>query len=381
MRAARVIAVLAAALLLMFALPLTVSAEDRQSERMGEIADGINSRIEESTDSGTKEILGGLELDVGSGEGIGGLTGQGVLGELWDIFFGELAAPSKMLGRLIAAAVLCTLAQSLAAGHAELDRLCRMLGALAAVLSVYGCLSDCITAAVGCLNELNVFMLSYIPVFAGVTGAAGGAAQGAAYYGTDLFLCEVTAFAAGKVIAPLLGVLTAVSAVGAIDPDIKLGGVAAAVKRAVQWLLGIMMTVFTGLLTVQNAVGAAADSAKSKAVRFAASSFIPVIGGSVSETYSAVRGSLGVIRAGTGSVGIIVIAAMVLRPLLILLAARAVMWAGRLCCGILGQEDMERFLGSVGSVLGIAMSIVICVSVMFVISTCIIMLTASGQGV
>ena len=141
------------------------------------------------------------------------------------------------------------------------------------------------------------------------------------------------------------------------------------------------MTVFTGMLTIQRAVNSASDSAKTKAIRFTVSSFIPIIGGSVSETYSAIKGSMGIIRSGTGSVGVVIIAVIVLKPILLLIASKAVLAAGKLCCEILGQNGLAQLTADIGCVLSIALSIVICVSIMFIISTCIIMLTASNAGV
>lgn len=369
------------ALLIFWPMAQTVSALDSEAEgELDEIREGINQRLSEGASGNTGEILGDFQIDVGSPDSVAGISVGSVLTGLLRLFLGDLSAPAGMLGKLLAAAVLCTLAQSLSVGRSELTDIFRMLGSLAAVLAVTGCLSECISVTVDCLNELTVFMLSYIPIYAGIASASGSLTAGTSFYGTNLFLCECIAFASRSVLTPLLSILTAVSAVGAINPDIKLGNAAAAVKKAIYWLIGIMMTVFTGVLTIQNAVGSAADSARSKVIRYAASSFIPIIGGSVSETYSAVRGSLGIIKAGTGSVGVVIIAVIVLKPVIVLLAARAVLALGKLCCEILGQNAMAEFAGAVNSILAIAMSIMIAVSIMFIISTCIIMLTAAHTG-
>ena len=361
---------------------LSASALDSEAENeLDEIKSSINERLAEGAGEDSDEILGDFQIDVGSPDSVSGLSIGSILSGIFKLFVGDLSAPAGMLGKLLAAAVLCTLAQSLSVGRSDLTDIYRMLGALAAVLAVTDGISQCISVTVDCLNRLTVFMLSYIPIYAGITSASGSLAAGTSFYGTNLFLCECITFAAKSVITPLLSILTAISAVGAVNPDVKLWNAAAAVKKAIYWLIGIMMTVFTGVLTIQNAVGSAADSARSKVIRYAASSFIPIIGGSVSETYSAVKGSLGIIKAGTGSVGVLIIAVIVLKPFLMLLAARAVLALGKLCCEILGQDGMAQFAAAINSILAIAMSIIITVSIMFIISTCIIMLTSTHAGV
>ena len=356
------------------------SAESSPDEQLEEIKDNINERLSENTGDDVREVLGDFEIDI-DGDSLSEITIGSVVSKLAELFFNCLGMPSGMLGRLLASAVLCALAQSLSPERTDLNSVYRLLGTLAAVLSVYDCTEKCISAALSCLDELTVFMLSYIPIFASVTTASGNATAGAGFYGANLFLCECISVAAGKLLPPLLGILAAFTVTGAINPDIRLGNAAAAVKKVISWALGILMTVFTGVLTIQNAVGASADSARSKALRFAASSFIPIIGGSVSETYSALKGSFSVIKAGTGSVGVIIIAAIVLRPILMLLAARVVLGLGKLFCEMLGQEEMAGLASGMGSVLAIAMSITAAVSVMFIISTCIIMMTAANTGV
>ncbi len=356
-----------------------IAAADESSE-LDELKDSINTKLTEGTSSEAQEIIGDFELDVGDPDSINEITVKGVMEKIISLFFGNISSPIRVLGKLLAVSVLCTLAGSLAAERLEISGVYRIIGSLAAILSVYDCLQDCISVTASCLNELTVFMLSYIPVYAGITSAAGHIVQGTSFYGTNLFLCEAVAFIVKSVLSPLLSILIAFSVVGAVNPDIKLGKAAGTVKRAITWGLGILMTVFTGVLSIHNAVGAASDSARTKAIRFAASSFIPIIGGSVSETYSALRGSLGIIKAGTGSIGVILIAAIVLKPIIVLISARAVLAIGGLMCEILGQNEIAAFVSNISSIIAIALSIVICVSIMFIISTCIVMMTATGTG-
>ena len=62
-----------------------------------------------------------------------------------------------------------------------------------------------------------------------------------------------------------------------------MNGLCELIAKAVKWILGFCMTLFTGLLTVHSLVTASADSAASRAVKFAVSSFVPVVGGALGE--------------------------------------------------------------------------------------------------
>ena len=375
----KLIKIIILTLLLLVLFPVTAYAETE--EQLTELGETINDQLRENTDGEVSEIIDEYGLNVGSEETVSGIGLGSVLGKLLDSFTDKLRSPLRMLAKLIAAAMLCSLVSSLTGYNSELGEIYRILGTLAAILAVYDTISECTALIVSTMEGLSQFMLTYIPIYATITVSMGNAVSGSSFYASDLFLCEVIAFLTKTALVPLMSLLTAISVVGAVNPDIKLGNAAIAVKKLIQWGLGIMMTIFTGLMTVQNAVGASSSSLRAKTVRFAASSFIPIIGGAVSESYSALKGSLGVIRTGTGAVGIFVIAVLVLRPLIAVLAVRAALAAGGLFCDILGAEGISALLRELGAVLAIGTSILIGFSMMFIISTSIVMNTALGNGV
>ena len=111
---------------------------------------------------------------------------------------------------------------------------------------------------------------------------------------------------ADTILVPFLSAVLAVTLVSAINPSLDLGSLAESVKKAGHMVAWHCDDSFTGLLSIQSFAGAAADNLSARAVKFAASSFIPVIGGSVSEAYSAVKGSIGVIRTSVGVIGVII---------------------------------------------------------------------------
>ena len=360
--------------------PAVSFASDETEERLNEIAGKIDESIKSSTDSDISDKLEEFSISVRNSEGFGNITLSGIITWLTETFLNSLKAPVKMLGRIMAAALLCTIFQNISEQGSSVSEIYNTAGILTVILSVYGCIDAAIAIINSALETLSVFMLSYIPIFASVTASAGHFAAAGSYYGSDLFLCECIAFASKTLLMPLVSVLTAMSVTGAINPDMRLGRVSFTVKKAVQWILGILTTLFTGLLTIQSTVGASADSLRSKAVRLTASSFIPFVGRAVSESYSAIKGSIGVIKTGTGAVGVIIIAIIVIPPIIAVIADRAAISLGKLFCEMLGLDRTAALLDELGTVLAIAMSVLIYFSIMFVISTCMILMTTLNIG-
>ncbi|MBR1384607.1 MAG: sporulation protein, partial [Ruminococcus sp.] len=198
------------------------------------------------------------------------------------------------------------------------------------------------------------------------------------YSGATVLLCETVSFVSSNLLLPLLFSMTALTIVSAVGTDKRLSAAAEGIKKTVVWLLSTVTVIFVGVLSLQGLTGAAADGLAAKSVRLAASSFIPVIGGSVSEAYSAVMGGMGVIRTTLGTVGMIALAVMALRPLLLIIAMRLVLFMARLINDMLCASRVSELLKGLDQVLGLGMSIIITAAAAFLVSTAAIMFVSGG---
>lgn len=370
--------VFAAAVL--FLCPVSAYAQDSgdftQSEEYKEITDEINEALESAAGSETNEVLEENNISADNVQGIAGISISGVLKTVISSFCESLASPIRMLGKIIAVAVLCMISQSMAPGGSGMARSFNTIGVLCSVTVMYDTVYSCFDVIKSSLDGISQFMTAYIPVFSSVAAAGGNLTSGGSYYAVTLILCEIIAVVSNKILMPFLSIVLAISLVSAINPELSFCRTADSIKKCVQWILGGLMTIFTGLLTIQSLTGATADSLASRTAKFAASSFIPVVGGAVSEAYSTVYGSLGVIRSGTGTIGIIIICIIVLKPIVTILAVKFVVTLGKIICELLGQRESSEFLGSTNAVLSIGLGIVICFSLIFIVATAVLMLTA-----
>ncbi|WP_124099123.1 stage III sporulation protein AE [Ruminococcus sp. Marseille-P6503] len=364
----------------LFICPLNAYAQDNadftQSEEYREITDEISKALESAAGSETSRILEENNISADSVQGVADISVSGVLKTVFSSFCESLAGPLRMLGKIIAVAALCMISQSMAPDGSGMARAFNTIGVLCSVTVIYDTVYSCFDIIKSSLDGISQFMTAYIPVFSSVAAAGGNLTSGGSYYAVTLILCEIIAVISNKILLPFLSIVLAISLVSAINPELSFCRASDSIKKCVQWILGALMTIFTGLLTIQSLTGAAADSLASRTAKFAASSFIPVVGGAVSEAYSTVYGSLGVIRSGTGTIGIIIICIIVLKPIVTILAVKFAVTVGKIICELLGQRESGEFLGSTNAVLSIGLGIVICFSLIFIVATAVLMLTA-----
>ncbi len=375
----KLIAFLLMSLLIIF-MPQTVFA-DTENEAYEKIISEINEGLDAAADDDVKDVLQENDLSVDNPSAINEIKAENIIERLYEYFTDALKKPLVMLGKIIAVTLICVLIKNISPDSGSMSKTFGIIGILTTITVISDAVSENIYSLKDSLERINDFMVSYIPVFSSVVAAGGSAASGGSYYAVMLLICEAAAVIADKVLIPFLSAVMAITLVSAVNPNLQFAGIAESVKKLVTWILGIVMTLFVGLMSIQSFAGTAADSLASRAVKFAASSFIPVIGGSVSEAYSTVKGSLGVIRTSVGTIGIIMLVIIISKPLISVLAVKFTVWIGRIINDIFGMKECSEFLKSINAVMSIGLSIVIAYSIVFVISTSVVMMTAMNAGV
>lgn len=374
----KAVSVLLAFLFLLIFSPVAFADDEKD---FNEILDKVNEHISSSIDKDAIDILEEEDISLKDPKSVNNIKAENVFQKLISWFTEALKKPVVMLGKIIAVSLICIIMKSMSPDKGSVVRAYSLLGVLSTIVLMTDTISESFMTLKNSMENINNFMISYVPIFSSIVSAGGNISTGASYTAIMLLLCEGMAVVASKILIPFLSIVLAVTLVSAINPNLQFSGIADSVKKCTVWTLSAVMSIFVGLMSIQGLTGGAVDGASAKVIKFAASSFIPVIGNSVSEAYSAVRGSLGVIRNGVGSIGIIIVFIMAAKPLLTIIAIKFMMWTGKLINDIFGQKEISEFLKSANSVMSIGLSIMVAYAIVFIIATAMVMTTAMNVGI
>ena len=292
-----------------------------------------------------------------------------------DKFRNNLTEPVRLLSSIIAITAIAAAASFLPDSVSGKDDI-GMSGTVAALASAAAAavpIGSCISQISATITAGSRFMAAYIPVFVGIAASSGSVTSAAAYDLAVEGFAEISVQIAARVVIPLLSVCTALSITDGIDDSFGLS----AVTKLAQKLTGVALTgavtIFSGLLSLQSAVGTSADSLGAKTAKLAVANFVPVVGGALSDTCAAVRSGLALLKNAAGIFGIIVIAAAILPPLLRSVGLYLALCIGSTAADIVGCKRMSALLRNLSSVMGMAMAITLCFGAIFIISTAILM--------
>ena len=376
---------LRAVCVLLLALLFCLSASAEESASMDELyreqleasgaGDLFNSLPQE-----TRELLENLGITGLDADSLTALQPQnaagGILGLLSSESHGALGACGVLLGIILLCALMDSVRQTVK--EPAVSEVFGVICALAACVAVLVPLSACIQRVGEAAESSWVFMTSFVRVYVGRVVTGGQGVRAGSENRVVRFVEGLISLLTTGVIVPLMTVSLALGLTGSLSPGMKLDGVGNMLSKSAGWLLGITTTLFVGLLSLQGIVGAAADTLANRAIRFSISSFVPVVGGSLSEAFGAVRGCLALLKSTVGGFGILATALIVLPPVL-----ECAVWAiGLSLCGaaaeLFGLGPLAAVLKSAQTVVKTLIGVLAACSLFMIIATTIVTKATAG---
>lgn len=345
-------------------------------------------------ESGSADVTDSLDWDVQSVLDRLGLSVSDptkiaeafTLSTVWDVL-GEYISeyverPFQMLAGLLTVIIFAALLQGLHSGNMRngTEQVFEFLCALAAVGILAEPLCQSFTAVENALNQGAEFMLVFVPVFAGILAAGGTAGSAVCYQTAVIALADGVMQVITHVLLPFCTMGFALAIVDAVSPSVSVNGLLTLSKKVTTWVLGLFMSIFLGVLSMQNWITGSVDTAATKTTKYVISNFVPVVGSAVSDAYTAVRSSLQILRSTTGVIGIAAICILFLPPLVQLLLYRGVVAIGTAAAELFGTQRLLRLLRGTQQVLAIAFALLVCFGVMFVVATAIAMTLGKGNA-
>jgi stage III sporulation protein AE len=194
------------------------------------------------------------------------------------------------------------------------------------------------------LSEINAFFGAVIPIALAVNslGASPTTATTQAM-GMGLTLGAYS-FVSERLLMGVVGALFVCSALSGLDP--MLARLSQGVKKLFFSLIGIMSTLIGATFALQSTVASSTDSLAVRGAKYAVSSTIPIVGSAVSGALSLIGGGVAYARTVVGGGAIGVVLALMLAPMVTLLAYRLCLCVGITVSSWCSRGGIEGVLSS-----------------------------------
>ncbi|MDR0404643.1 MAG: stage III sporulation protein AE [Oscillospiraceae bacterium] len=229
------------------------------------------------------------------------------------------------------------------------------------------------------IKSCSSFMLSFVPIMAAIMISAGQVVSAGSYQVLMMSASQLISQAASGVILPMLSSLLAISMVSSISERLNILGICRFFYKAIRWTLSLSMTTFVSLLTLQGIVGASSDNIGSKAARFMISSFVPVVGGAISDAFTTVQSCVKLLKSSVGAFGIVA-AEFIFLPVII----ESLLWliSIYLCSAIsdiFSLTKISDLLINSARVVSTVLSVILSCMMLLIISSVIVLMVSNNS--
>jgi stage III sporulation protein AE len=134
------------------------------------------------------------------------------------------------------------------------------------------------TYAKEAIQTMTGLMMALLPLLLALMASSGGVVSAAFFHPIVLFLMNTTGTVIERFSLPLLFLATLLSIVSLLSEHYKATKLAQLLRNISIGSLGIMLTIFLGVLSVKGASAAVADGIAIRTAKFVTGNFIPVVG-------------------------------------------------------------------------------------------------------
>ncbi len=280
---------------------------------------------------------------------------------------GPLRAAAQMMGIIILFATA-----SLFQKMAEYKTIISYIFILLTAASVFLPMLSLISAVTDAIKGAATFMTAFVPVYSGIltVGGKGLTATGMSFL--LLFAAEGVNLIASFVILPLMSSYLGMGLISGIMPGGSAIALGETVKKASTWLFSLTLTVFLGLLSIQTAVNASADSAGLRTVKFVLGSLVPVTGGALSESLSTLTSSVKLLSSSVAMWAVLALGVSVLPIILELLLWRIALYLSTVALELFSIKEGANIFKCADYVLSTLLGIILFTGSLFIISLAVV---------
>ncbi len=363
--------VLTAFLFLLLALPAVADTREMYEEQLS--ASGVDA-LTQQLPANVQELLSTLKLDVTFPDSFTDLSWDRVLSMLSSLLQRQKTGPLHATVALLAVVVLSAMFSGLenAADNPSLRQTYHTVSVLSAAALLLTPLTGLLRQVWAAVEGVTVFMYSFIPAYSGILAVSGSASAAVSYQTTLLAAAELLTTLLRGVVWPVLTVSLAFGCTGSVTEGFGLDAISASLHKALLWGMGLFSTLFTWVLGMQQMVARAGDTLGSRALRFSLSSFVPVVGGALSEAYSTVLGCSGLLRSTVGAFGIAAVVVTILPSLVSCVCWNLCLHVGSTVAGVFRLGALDKLCKAVAGAVRVLIAVLAVLALLMLISTSVI---------
>ena len=240
--------------------------------------------------------------------------------------------------------------------------------------------SDLILLITNTVQNLVGFMNSLVPLLITLMIYTGNIATSSLLEPIIMFIIEFISNIIVSLILPGVSIITALMIVSKLSDKVQIGKLTKFLKTSIVWFLGIILTVFVGVVSLEGTCASSVDGITAKTAKVAVSSIIPVVGKILGDSVDSVLGCGLVLKNALGVVGVIIIIGICISPIIKLSILTIIYSLSSAIIEPLADDKIVKLLEEFSDIFKLLLGIICAVSILLIIgTTLVIKISNSGM--
>ncbi|MCL2756042.1 MAG: stage III sporulation protein AE [Firmicutes bacterium] len=379
----------------LFFIPNTsfnVLASNSSTDVSGELQNNVNNILGGINFGNLDDILAGLDggLNFFGGDSFMQRVGRilsgefqgdypNIVGALFGLFGAAVLSVFPVIALIVGISILSGLFQSLKLENSS-DGVKSVIHFVtyAAVVTIVMVFVGGLTLTVGrALDSMKQQMDIIFPILLTLMVSIGGNAGASVYQPAVAILSNGVMQIFSAVVMPLFIMTLVFSVVGHLSPNTKLDKFVSFFTSAFKWIVGIVFTVFLAFLSIQGITAGVHDGISIRAARFTISSYVPILGGYISQGFDLVLASSVLVKNAIGLAGLYLLMAVVLAPLLQIVVFSLGLKLAAAVTQPIADDRISNFLTSINKSFGMLATVLIGAAFMYFVTIGLVMITGN----
>lgn len=234
-----------------------------------------------------------------------------------------------------------------------------------------------IKVASNSINSIKGQMEIVFPILLTLMTAIGGSASVAVYQPAVAFLSSFIMQIFVSVLMPIFIFMLVFTIVSNLTSTVKLEKFTKFFGSTYKWIVGTIFTVFMAFLAIQGITASSYDGVSIRTAKYAIRSYIPLLGGYLSEGFDVIMASSMLIKNAVGASALILMFSSIISPIIQIIVFSLVLKLASAILEPLTDSRISDFIYSIGKTLSLLVTMIIGVAFMYLITTGLIMCTAN----
>lgn len=222
------------------------------------------------------------------------------------------------------------------------------------------------------ITNMTGFLQSLFPLLMTLMLASGSVVSVNMIQPIILFIINLISNIFQTIIIPAILIGTALAIVSKISDRIQIDKLSKFIKSSSIWVIGILLTIFVGVLSIEGTLGSSVDGITAKTAKAAVSSFIPVVGKVLGDAVDTVIGCSSILKNAIGIVGVIVVIAICILPIIKLAVITIIYHFTAAICEPIADSKVISLFSQMADTFKILLAILCAISVMMIIGVTLV---------